>query len=309
MSTKDWSKLLLLSFIWSTSFLFAAMAVNGWPAGSSNGLPPLTVAMVRVMIASAALFVILRLIAVPIPLTRPVWLAFFGMGMLNNVIPFSFIFWGQSQMPATAAVGLASILNATTPLFTVGLAHVMLADEKITSAKLVGLCLGLAGVVILVGIDIVSGMGVSISGQIACLCAALSYGFSGIFARRFKALQVSPLQIAFGQVTASSVILVPLVTLIDQPWLLPTPGMIPVLAILAMGVLATALAYILFFQILASAGATNLSLVTFLIPPSAILLGVFVMGEALKAQHFIGMAFIGLGLAAIDGRIWRATRR
>jgi drug/metabolite transporter (DMT)-like permease len=305
LNAKDWGKLLLLSFIWSASFLFAAIAVKGWPSGAQNGLPPMTVVMLRVMVASATLVLILRFMGVSFPTERRAWLAFFGMGLLNNVIPFSLIFWGQSQMPASVAVGLASILNATTPLFTVAIAHVMLADEKATATKVAGLLFGLAGVTVLMGVDVLSGVGVSIIGQLACLCAAISYGFAGLFSRRFKALAVSPLQIAFGQVTASSLMLVPLVIIFDQPWLLPQPGIIPVLAIFAMGVVATALAYILFFQILASAGATNLSLVTFLIPPSAILLGVIVLGEALKMQHLIGMAFIGLGLAAIDGRLWK----
>jgi drug/metabolite transporter (DMT)-like permease len=308
MNAKDWGKLLLLSFIWSASFLLAAIAVKGWPPGTQNGWPPMTVVMLRVMVASVTLFVSLRLMGISLPSARAAWLAFFGMGLLNNVIPFSLIFWGQSQMPSSVAVGLSSILNATTPLFTVAIAHVMLDDEKATAAKIIGVLLGLVGVAVLMGVDILSGVGVSILGQIACLCAAMSYGFAGLFSRRFKSLDVSPLQIAFGQVTASSVMLVPLVLIFDQPWTLPQPGTIPLLAILAMGVVATALAYILFFQILASAGATNLSLVTFLIPPSAILLGIIVMGEALKAQHLVGMAFIGLGLAAIDGRLWRRVR-
>jgi drug/metabolite transporter (DMT)-like permease len=308
MNARDWGKLLLLSFIWSASFLFAAIAVKGWPSGANNGLPPMTVVMLRVMVASATLFAFLRLMAISLPSARKAWLAFFGMGLLNNVIPFSLIFWGQSQMPASVAVGLASILNATTPLFTVAIAHVMLADEKATAAKVAGVLLGLLGVALLMGVDVFSGAAISIPGQLACLCAALSYGFAGLFSRRFKNLDVKPMQIAFGQVTASSVMLVPLVVIFDQPWTLPQPGTMPLLAIFAMGVVATALAYILFFQILASAGATNLSLVTFLIPPSAILLGVIVLGEALKAQHFVGMAFIGLGLAAIDGRLWRKLR-
>ncbi|MGL4635219.1 MAG: DMT family transporter [Beijerinckiaceae bacterium] len=309
MTAKDWGKLLLLSFIWSTSFLFAAIAVKGWPQGVSNGLPPMTVVMLRVMVASTTLLIILRVMGMSIPTTRPAWFAFFGMGLLNNVIPFSLFFWGQSQMPASVAVGLASILNATTPLFTVAILHVMLPNEKATGPKIVGILLGLVGVAILMGVDTLSGADISIIGQIACLCAALSYGFAGLFARRFKALEISPMQTAFGQVTASSVMLVPLVAIFDQPWLLPAPGLGPVMAILAMGVLATALAYILFFQILSSAGATNLSLVTLLIPPSAILLGVIVMGETLKPQHLIGMLFIGLGLAAIDGRLWKALQR
>jgi drug/metabolite transporter (DMT)-like permease len=305
MSAKDWGKLLLLSFIWGGSFLLGLIAVKGWPSGALNGLPPMTVVMVRVMVAATTLLIALRLMGISIPATRPVWLAFLGMGLLNNVIPFSLVFWGQSQMPATHAVGLASILNATTPLFTVAIAHMMLDDEKISSSKIAGLIFGFIGVTVMIGVDLIASLEVSLIGQIACLCAALSYGFAGLFSRRFKQLQISPMQIAFGQLTASSLIMIPLVLAFDQPWLLPKPGIIPVLAIFLLGVIATALAYIIFFQILATAGATNLSLVTFLIPPSAILMGIIVLGESLKVQHVLGIAFIGLGLAAIDGRLWR----
>jgi drug/metabolite transporter (DMT)-like permease len=305
MSAKDWGKLLLLSFIWGGSFLLGLIAVKGWPSGALNGLPPMTVVMVRVMVAAITLLIALRIMGISIPATRPVWLAFLGMGLLNNVIPFSLVFWGQSQMPATHAVGLASILNATTPLFTVAIAHMVLDDEKITSSKIAGLIFGFIGVTVMIGVDLIASLEVSLIGQIACLCAALSYGFAGLFSRRFKQLQISPMQIAFGQLTASSLIMIPLVLAFDQPWLLPKPGIIPVLAIFLLGVIATALAYIIFFQILATAGATNLSLVTFLIPPSAILMGIIVLGESLKVQHVLGIAFIGLGLAAIDGRLWR----
>jgi drug/metabolite transporter (DMT)-like permease len=305
MSAKDWGKLLLLSFIWGGSFLLGLIAVKGWPSGALNGLPPMTVVMVRVMVAAITLLIALRIMGISIPATRPVWLAFLGMGLLNNVIPFSLVFWGQSQMPATHAVGLASILNATTPLFTVAIAHMVLDDEKITSSKIAGLIFGFIGVTVMIGVDLIASLEVSLIGQIACLCAALSYGFAGLFSRRFKQLQISPMQIAFGQLTASSLIMIPLVLAFDQPWLLPKPGIIPVLAIFLLGVIATALAYIIFFQILATAGATNLSLVTFLIPPSAIIMGIIVLGESLKVQHVLGIAFIGLGLAAIDGRLWR----
>jgi drug/metabolite transporter (DMT)-like permease len=308
MNAKDWAKLLSLSVIWGGSFLFAAIAIKGWPSGAMNGLPPMAVVLCRVVIASMILLIVLRIMGIAIPATRPQWLAFFGMGFLNNVIPFNLIFWGQSQMPADVAVGLASILNATTPLFTVAIAHVMVTDEKATPAKILGLIFGFFGVVIMIGIDYISSLGVSVIGQISCLLATLSYGFAGVFSRRFKSLNVSPMQIAFGQVTASSIMMLPLVMVIDRPWLQPMPGIIPVFAILALGTIATAFAYIIFFQIMASAGATNLSLVTFLIPPSAIMMGAVVLGEALKPQHLLGMVFIGLGLSAIDGRLWKRLR-
>jgi drug/metabolite transporter (DMT)-like permease len=309
MSIKDWQKLLLLSFIWGGSFLFGAIAVKGWPAGAMNGLPPLSIVLSRVAIASITLLIALRIMGIAIPVSKPAWAAFFGMGLLNNVLPHSLIFFGQSQMSADVAVGLASILNATTPIFTVAIAHVMLEDEKATPLKIIGLVFGIVGVVVMIGIDFLSHIGVSILGQVSCLMAAFCYGLAGLYSRRFKALNVQPMQIAFGQVTASAIIMIPLVLMIDRPWTLPMPGTVPLLALLALGVVATGLAYILFFQILSSAGATNLSLVTFMIPPSAILMGVVVIGESLKAQHFIGLFFIALGLSAIDGRVWQRLKK
>jgi drug/metabolite transporter (DMT)-like permease len=201
--------------------------------------------------------------------------------------------------------GLASILNATTPLFTVVVAHALTADERATPMKLAALLVGLAGVASMIGADAVGQLGASVAGQLACLGAALTYAFAGLYGRRFKSLGVSPLQTAFGQVTASCLMMLPLAALIDRPWTLDAPGAIPLAAVVVMGVVSTALAYILFFQVLAAAGATNLALVTFLIPVSGILLGWAVLGEALKAQHFVGMACIALSLALIDGRLFR----
>jgi drug/metabolite transporter (DMT)-like permease len=227
------------------------------------------------------------------------------MGVLNNVVPFTLIVWGQSHI----ASGVASILNATTPLFTVLVAHVLTAEERLTSARIAGVVLGLIGVAVMVGEAAIAALGVDVLAQLACLAAALSYAFAGIYGRRFKAMGVTPIATAAGQVTASSALLLPIMLLVDQPWTLPMPSMTAILALIGVAALSTALAYILYFRILATAGATNLLLVTFLIPVSAILLGVLVLGETLALKHVIGMALISLGLAAIDGRLWRALRR
>jgi drug/metabolite transporter (DMT)-like permease len=308
MNTKDWGRLLLLSLLWGGTYMLAAIALKGWPAGAGNGVSPVTLVWLRVTIAAAVLFAVTRFSGMTLPRGRAVWTAFFGMGILNNVVPFSLIFWGQSQMPASVAAGLASILNATTPLFTVIVLHLLTADERATPLKIAGVLLGLIGVAIMIGLDVLSGIGAGAWGQIACLSAALIYAFSSLYGRRFKAMGVTPLQTAFGQLTASAAMMAVIVSFIDPPWLNPLPGAIPLSAIVTMAVLSTALAYILFFQILSSAGVINLMLVTFLIPVSAIMLGIGILGEALKAQHLIGMAFIGLGLAAIDGRVWRKLR-
>ncbi len=308
MNTKDWSRLLLLSLLWGGTYMLSAIALKGWPAGAGNGVTPLVLVWLRVTIAAITLLIVLKALGMAIPRDRKIWIAFFGMGILNNVIPFSLIFWGQSQMPASVAAGLASILNATTPLFTVIVLHVFTSDERATPLKVIGVILGLAGVTIMIGLDVLSGIGAGALGQIACLAGAVVYAFSSLYGRRFKAMDVTPMQTALGQLTASTLMMSVITGVISQPWNGPMPGAIPLISIIAMGIFSTALAYILFFQILSSAGATNLMLVTFLIPISAIVLGIVVLGETLKLQHLVGVTFIGLGLAAIDGRLWRRVR-
>ena len=291
MSPLDWTLLLALSILWGGSFFFVGVAVKA--------LPPFTIVLLRVAIAATALHAVLRLSRTAMPWDRRTWLAFFGMGLLNNSIPFSLIVWGQTQI----ASGLASILNATTPLFTVLVAHLLTADERLSKGRIAGVLIGLAGIVVLIGPQALAGLGQDVAAQLAVLGAAVSYGFAAIFGRRFKRMGVPPLATAAGQVTASSLLLLPVALIVDRPWTLAWPEPSAWGAIVGLALLSTALAYVVFFRILASAGAVNLSLVTFLIPPSAILLGVAILGERLQATDFLGMALIGLGLAAIDGRI------
>ena len=159
----------------------------------------------------------------------------------------------------------------------------------------------------MIGIDALRDVGVGVIAQILCLAGAISYAFAGIYGRRFRAMGISPIGTATGQVIASSLIMLPLVMALDRPWTLPPPSLSAIGALIGVAAISTALAYVLYFRILATAGATNLLLVTFLIPVSAILLGTLFLGETLLPRHFAGMALIGAGLAAIDGRLWRAT--
>ena len=291
MSLIDWCLLLFLSLLWGASFFYAAVALRE--------LPPFTIVLLRVAIAALVLHIVLRLVGVRFPWDSASWRAFFGMGLLNNAIPFSLIVWGQTHV----ASGLASILNATTPFFTVIVAHALTADERLSRNRLVGVLIGLAGVVVLIGPQALSGLGEDVAGQLAIVGAAISYAFAGVFGRRFRRMGIPPMATAAGQVTASSLLLLPIALLVDRPWQLAMPGTTVWLAILGMALLSTALGYIVYFRLLASAGAVNLLLVTFLIPPSAILLGVFLLGERLETTDFAGMALIGLGLAAIDGQL------
>lgn len=291
MGPLEWLLLVILSVLWGGSFFFVGVIVDD--------LPPLTIVVLRVGLAAIALNITIRLMGQSMPEDWRIWLAFFGMGFLNNVIPFCLIVWGQTHI----ASGLASILNATTPLFTVLVAHLLTEDEKLTPSRLWGIIIGFFGVVIMIGSDALAGLGANLVAQLAILGAALSYAFAGIFGRRFSRLGVAPLQTATGQVTSSTLLLIPITTIIEQPWTLPVPGPSIWGAVLGLALLSTALAYIIYFRILATAGATNLLLVTFLIPVSAIVLGATVLGERLEAKHFVGMLLISVGLAAIDGRL------
>jgi len=291
MGLVDWCRLLFLSLLWGASFFYVAIALKE--------LPPFTIVLLRVAIAALTLHIVLRLVGVRFPWDGKSWRAFFGMGLLNNAIPFCLIVWGQTHV----ASGLASILNATTPFFTVIVAHFLTADDRLSRNRLMGVLIGLIGVVVLIGPQALSGLGKDVAGQLAIVGAAISYAFAGVFGRRFRRMGIPPMVTATGQVTASSLLLLPVVLLVDRPWHLAMPGTDVWLAILGTALLSTALAYIVYFRLLASAGAVNLLLVTFLIPPSAIVLGVFLLGEHLEATDFAGMALIGLGLVAIDGRL------
>jgi drug/metabolite transporter (DMT)-like permease len=293
MSAIEWAMLLALSVLWGGSFFFVGVAVKE--------LPTLTVVVARVAIAALLLLLLLRVLGIGMPKEAATWRAFLAMGFLNNAVPFSLIVWAQAQI----ASGVASILNAATPLFGVIVAHAFTADEKMTGRRLIGVVTGFAGVAIMIGGDALGSLGGHVAGQIACLGAALSYAFAGVYGRRFKAMGVPPLASATGQVTASSGLLIPLAIVFDRPWLLAAPSLDVFAALVGLAALSTALAYALYFRILATAGATNLLLVTFLIPVSAILLGVLVLHESFAPRHFAGMALISAGLAIIDGRLAR----
>ncbi len=296
MTGRAWLLLLALSVLWGGSFFFVGVAVHE--------LPPLTIAASRVGLAALALLAVLRLSGVALPRDPLVWRAFLVMGLLNNVIPFSLIIWAQGQIPS----GLASILNATTPISTALVAHAFTTDEKLTPNRAAGVLLGLAGVVILLGPDLLAGLGGNVMAQGAVLVATVSYACAATFGRRFRRLGVPPLATASGQLLGSSAILLPLVLLAERSWLLPLPSLPVLAALLALALVSTALAYVIFFRVMAQAGS-NVNLVTLLVPVSAILLGVLVLGEALSLRHFAGMAVIALGLAAIDGRALRLLRR
>ncbi len=291
MSAVDWALLVLLSMLWGGSFFFSKVALSE--------VPPLTVVLARVAIGAVGLFLYLRATRQTIPATLTVWAAFLGMGVLNNLIPFSLIFWGQTQI----ASGLAAILIATTPIFSILVAHVLTTDERMTPAKGAGILLGFMGVALLMAGTAFQARAIPVLAVLACLGAALSYGFAGVFGRRFRRMGIAPATVAFGQVAATTVMMIPLVALVDAPWRLAMPSLTTAGALVGLGLLSTALAYIIFFHILAVGGAINSSLVTLLVPVSAILLGSVFLGERMALNHFAGMTLIALGMLSIDGRV------
>jgi drug/metabolite transporter (DMT)-like permease len=295
MGPREWAMLVTLSALWGGSFFFNAVAVKE--------LPPFTIVFLRVGLAALILNAALPLLRLRLPSASRIWAAFIGMGLLNNAVPFTLFVWGQTHI----ASGLASILNATTPLFTVVVAHVFTSDEKLTGDRLLGVLLGLTGVIVMIGPQALAGLAIADLGgdtlaELACLGAAFSYACAGVYGRRFTRLGVAPLSTATGQVTASAILLAPIAFLADRPWTLPTPSLAGLGAILGLAVFSTALGYLLYFRLLATAGATNLLLVTFLLPVSSLVLGTFILAESIVPTELLGMALIGLGLVAIDGR-------
>jgi drug/metabolite transporter (DMT)-like permease len=291
MGQAEWAMLLALSLIWGGSFFFIAVGLRGFP--------PLTIVAIRVGLASACLWLMVRAMHFALPRDPRLWRRFLALGILNNAIPFTLIVWGQQHI----ASGLAAILNATTPLFTVIVANALLPDERLTINRLAGVVVGLAGVAIMVGIDAFAGFGRHAWAELAVLAASLSYACASVYGRRFAS--VPPLITAAGQVTASSLIMVPLALWLEHPFALPSPEIAAVAAVVSLAVISTALAYGLYFAILKRSGATNIVLVTFLNAPSAIFLGALFLGEPLSLSDLAGLLAIGTGLALIDGRLLR----
>ncbi len=290
MSGIDWSILGLLSVLWGGSFFFLALALGG--------LPPFTIVLGRVGFAAILLYLYMRVIGEKLPQGRAVWASFLVVAFFANALPFVMFAYGQQHISS----GLASILNATTPLWGVLVAHFFTKDERATPGKIAGVGLGILGVVVMTGSDALAGLGGNLLGQAACIVATLAYAIAGVYSRRFKAMGITPLAVSTGQLAAAAMLVLPLSLIFEQPWTLPVPPISAIWGMVGLVILSTTFAYVLFFRLIETAGATNTLLVTFLIPITAILLGVFALGETLLPKHLLGMALIASGLAAIDGR-------
>jgi drug/metabolite transporter (DMT)-like permease len=282
----------VLAILWGVSFFFSKVALAE--------LPPMTLVLGRFGLAALALLLAARLGGHRMPRSPRVWAGFFLLGALNSFIPFGFIAWGQVQLTS----GLASILNATTPLFTALVAHAW-GDERLTANRVGGVLVGMAGVCVLIGPGALRHLGAHTLAELAIVGAAVSYAFAGTYGRRFRALP--PVVPVAGMMTTAAALALPIALVVDRPWTL-TVGARTWSALLGLALLSTALGFVLYFRLLVRAGATNVMLVTLLIPITALLLGSLFLGETVTTTALVGMALIFAGLLAIDGRLLTAVR-
>lgn len=292
MNGRDWLMLLALALIWGGAFMFIGVAVHR--------VPPLTYVWLRLTFAAAGLWLFLWWKGEPIRLPRQVWASIFVLALLNNSMPFVLFGWAQTHI----ASGLASILNATTPIWGVLVAHLFTRDERMTPAKIAGVLLGFGGVAVMIGPSLLTSLKGSALAELACITASLSYALAAVWAKRFRKMGIAPAALTAGQLTGGAAMMLPVALIFDHPWTEPMPSLTAWGAILALALVCTAFAYVLYFKLIDSAGATNALLVTLLVPPTAILLGSTFLHEALAPQDFAGLALIALGLAAIDGRLF-----
>jgi drug/metabolite transporter (DMT)-like permease len=291
MNRGDWLILLLLAVIWGGAFFFIGVAVRH--------VPPLTYVWLRLTIAAGGMWLYLRFTGQKAGLPREVWGSILLLAVLNNALPFVLIGWGEMHI----ASGLAAILNATTPIWGVLVAHFLTQDERMNPRKLAGVLLGFGGVVVMMGPSLLSSLGTGALAQLACVLASLVYALAAVWARRFKKMGLSPIGVTTGQLTAGALVMLPTSLIVDRPWTHAMPPLGAWSAIAALALLCTAFAYVLYFRLIETSGATNAMLVTLLVPPVAILLGALFLGETLAPEDFAGLGLIALGLAAIDGRL------
>jgi drug/metabolite transporter (DMT)-like permease len=286
---RAWAELLLLATIWGGSFISNRLALNE--------VPVLTTVAFRVAGACLLLWVYVRLRRLPVPRSFRIWLAFLAMGLLNNALPFTLITWGQLTIPS----GLAAIVNASTAIFGVLVAALAFRDERLTARRLTGVLLGFAGVAVAIGLHALTTLNLTSLPQLALVAAAISYALAAAFARRVLG-GLPPQVAAAGMLTGSSLLMLPTALWIDGPPVL-THGAQVWGALGYLAILSTAGAYLLYYRVLGMAGAGNLSLVTLLTAPVAIVMGALILNEALPLRAYAGFALIALGLLIIDGRL------
>lgn len=290
MSTADWGIILLLSLLWGGAFFMIELGLRGFP--------PNTLVFLRMALAVPPMLLILKFIGQRLPNDRKSWQQLFALGAINAALPFILFFWGQTQIDS----GLASVLNATTPLWGVVTAHFLTRDEKATPARIIGVLLGIAGIVVMVGTEALGGISGSVLAQLACLAATLSYAFAAIYGRTLSQSTMTPMVVATGQVITAAILMLPVALIVDHPWALAAPGWDAWGGAIGLAIPSTAIAYFYYFRLIDRAGASNAMLVAFIMPVIAIILGVVALGETVELKEIAGAVLIALGLVAIDGR-------
>jgi drug/metabolite transporter (DMT)-like permease len=291
MSTADWGIIMLLSLLWGGAFFLIELGLRGFP--------PNTLVFLRMAIAAPPMLVVLWFLKQKLPTDAKSWKQLFALGAINAALPFILFFWGQTQIDS----GLASVLNATTPLWGVVTAHFLTRNEKATPARIIGVLLGMAGIIVMVGTEALGGISGSVLAQLACLAATLCYAFAAIYGRTLSQSTMTPLVVATGQVITAAILMLPVMLIADHPWTLAAPGWDAWAGAIGLAIPSTAVAYFFYFRLIDRAGASNAMLVAFIMPVVAIILGVVALGETVEPKEIAGAALIALGLASIDGRL------
>jgi drug/metabolite transporter (DMT)-like permease len=286
-----WVLIASLSVLWGGAFFLIEVGLTSYP--------PNTLVFLRLALAVPLLWAALRFTGQRLPRDYASWAILTVVGLLNCALPFILFFWGQQYLDS----GYAAILNATTPLWGVVVAHLMTNDEKLTPARGLGVLVGMAGIVTMVGSDALGGLTDSLLAQLACLVSTLFYSFAAIFGRRLGQANMSPMVITTGQTLAAALIMLPVMLIVDHPWTLPMPSLAATSAALTLAVFSTAIAYVLYFRLIDRAGASNAQLVAFIMPVLAVILGVLFLNETLAPRQLAGAALIALGLVILDGRL------
>jgi drug/metabolite transporter (DMT)-like permease len=290
LDATGWTLIAILSVLWGGSFILIELGLRSFP--------PMTLVFLRLALAVPPMWIAMRFMGQHLPSSPRIWAALTIVGAINCAFPFMLFFWGQQYLDS----GYASILNATTPLWGVFAAHFLTKDEKATPMRILGVLVGLAGILVMVGPQAMRGLSHNLLAQIACLGSTVFYSFAAIYSRRLSRQKLTPMAIATGQTLTGALIMIPFMLLIDQPWTLAMPSLASTLATVALAVFATGLAYGFYFQLIDRAGAANAMLVAFVIPILAVILGIAFLNEALSGGQVIGAGLIAFSLIILDGR-------
>ncbi|AYG59398.1 DMT family transporter [Rhizobium jaguaris] len=283
-TTTELMLLLMLATFWGASYTFIRIGVAT--------IPPITLITARTLIAGSILFAVVRWRGLALPRDPAIWRRFLIQACLNSVIPFTLIAWAERTVDA----GLATILNSTTPIFTFLLAAILFRNELVTARKLFGIAMGLTGICFIIGFDALNGFGQQLPAQLAVVAASICYAGAALFGRNFKHLD--PMMPAVGSLLCGAVMLIPVSLLVDRPWTL-TPAFPSIIALLALAVLSTALAFSIYFRLIQTLGPIGTTAQGYLRVPIGVTIGVVFLGEPVTPTAGIGLVCVIVGVMAM----------